>query len=148
MGLCELEVAPSPALLEGREESAKQAYDEAQEPEHVDPDGRSRRFPASRRLEEGRARRVTGKGPVRKLLGYLSEEDDSISRRVGQQRLVTIDDERGDCRREQTSLTKQVYHVSSPLVMTRRKTTYENEYSIGVRFPGIGLLSVVFLGMR
>jgi hypothetical protein len=43
---------------------------------------------------------------------------------------------------------KQVYHVSSPFVMTGRKAAYENEYSVGVRFPGIGLVSVVFLGMR
>jgi hypothetical protein len=71
MGLCELEVAPSPALLECREQSAKQAYDEAQEPEHVDPHRRSRRVPASCRLEEGRARRVAGKGPVRETVELL-----------------------------------------------------------------------------
>ena len=109
MGLCELEVAPSPALLECREQSAKQACDEAQEPEHVDPDGRGRRFPVGCRLEEGRTRRVADKGPIRKtveLLGYSSEEDDGVSCRVRQQGLVTIDDERGECRCEQTSLPK------------------------------------------
>jgi hypothetical protein len=109
MRLCELEVAPSPALLERREQSAKQAYDEAQEPEHVDPDCRSRRFPASCRLEEERARRVSGKGPVREtveLLGYSSEDDDSVSRRVRQQGLVTVDDECGECRCEEASLPK------------------------------------------
>ena len=109
MGLCELEVAPGPALLECREQSAKQACDEAQEPEHVDPDGRSWRVPASCRLEEESVRGVVGKGPVREtveLLGYLSEEDDSVSRRVRQQGLVAIDDERGECCCEKTSLPK------------------------------------------
>ena len=84
--LGESEVSASPALLECRQQSTKEAYDEAQKPERVDPDGRGRWLPATDRQWEGRARSPAGEGPIRdtvELLGYLGEEDDGISRRVG-----------------------------------------------------------------
>ena len=84
--LGESEVSASPALLECRQQSTKEAYDKAQKPERVDPDGRGRWLPATDRQWEGRARSPADEGPIRdtvELLGYLGEEDDGISRRVG-----------------------------------------------------------------
>ena len=70
MGLCVPEVSASPTLLEGPHKSAKEAYDEAQEPEYIDPDSRGRRFPVcNTRLEEGR---VVDEGPgVREAIQLL-----------------------------------------------------------------------------
>ena len=83
--LCNSEVSASPALLERRQQSTKETYDEAQEPERVDPDCRGRWPPTGRQCER-RTRSPAGKGPISdtvELLGYLSEEDDGVSRRVG-----------------------------------------------------------------
>ena len=82
----ESEVSASPALLEHRQQSTKEAHDEAQTPEGIDPDGRGRWLPATSRQWKGRARSPAGKGPIRdtvELLGYLGEEDHGGSRRVG-----------------------------------------------------------------
>ena len=45
--LGESEVSTGPALLERRQQSTKEAYDEAQKPERVDPDGRGRWLPGT-----------------------------------------------------------------------------------------------------
>jgi hypothetical protein len=65
MGLCVPEVLASPTLLECRQKSAKEAYDETEEPEYVDPDSRGRRFPVRNGRLEGSARRNVGLSPVR-----------------------------------------------------------------------------------
>jgi hypothetical protein len=70
------DVSASPALLERRQQSTKETYDEAQKPERVDPDSRGRWPPATSRQCEGRARRPVGEGPICdtvELLGYLGE---------------------------------------------------------------------------
>jgi len=94
-----IKVLASPALLESCQQSAKEGYDKAQKPERVDQDGRSWWLKTGLRREPDR-RFDRGTGPVREtveLLRYLGEKFDSIPRSVRQQRLVTIDDKRGEC---------------------------------------------------
>jgi len=97
MRVSDIKVLASPALLESCQQSAKEGYDKAQKPERVDHDGRSWWLKTGLRWDE---RFDRGTGPVREtveLLRYLGENFDSISRRVGQQRLVTVDDKGGEC---------------------------------------------------
>ena len=79
LGMGESEVPASPASLERCHQSATEAYDQAYEPERIDPNGGSRVLPA--RLEEGRTRSRAGNGSVGELielLGYFSKEEDGV----------------------------------------------------------------------
>ena len=105
LGMGELEVLAGPALLERCQQGAKETYDQAEKPDRIDPDCRGWRLPVC--LGQRRTRSPVCKGAVGEtieLSGYLGEEDDGVSCGVWQQGLVTIDDEGGECRCEQSCL--------------------------------------------